>query len=97
MAKVLGQDDFMPHVGKLFHCDGWHGALRLAQVDAGDVTGAPQMPRPPFTLIFHGPRNDILREGFHTVSSETGERFEFYLMPIHTVTPDRQEYQAIFN
>lgn len=97
MSDMPRLDDFTPHVGGLFRFDGWHGALRLAVVEPGRVAGASPTPRTPFTLIFHGPRGDILREGLHTAETETGARFTFYIMPIHTPAPDRQEYQVVFN
>lgn len=97
MSDTARPDDFTPHVGGMFRFDGWHGALRLVVVETGRVTGAPPATRAAFTLIFHGPRGDILREGLHTAEAETGDRFTFYIMPIHTPAPDRQDYQAVFN
>lgn len=97
MTTTPHQGDFQPHVGKLFHFDGWHGTLRLALIETGPETGTQQATRVPFTLIFHGPRNDILPEGFRSATAETGERFALYVMPIHTIPSDRQDYQAVFN
>ncbi|MEJ0015853.1 MAG: hypothetical protein WDN25_04695 [Acetobacteraceae bacterium] len=55
------------------------------------------MPRAPFTLIFEGPRGNLLAEGFWTATLDDGSSFEFYIMPIHTSAADRHEYQAVFN
>ena len=35
--------------------------------------------------------------GFYAAEAESGARFDFYILPIHTPAPDRQEYQAVFN
>lgn len=98
MVEHLRHEDFAPHLNKTVRFRGWHGALRLAS-----VTPAPEQPnlpaptRPPFTVIFHGPRHDILPEGLYVADIEDGPSLEFYLAPIHTPAPDRQEYQAVFN
>lgn len=102
MAEQLRHEDFAPHVGKQFRFEGWHGALHLTAVSLHDraaVPGAaaPDAARTPFILLFHGPVGDILPEGLYRASVEDGPTFEFYIMPIHTIAPGRQEYQAVFN
>jgi hypothetical protein len=98
MVEVLRHEIFAPHINKTVQFRGWHGALRLASVTlAPDQNNAPTNTRPAFTVIFHGPRQDILPEGFYTADIEDGPSLEFYISPIHTPAPDRQEYQAVFN
>ncbi len=97
MADILRYEDFAPHVGKSFRFEGWHGTLRLASAEQGRERGNPAVTRDPFILIFHGPRGDVLPQGLYTATVEDGARFDFYVMPIHTVAPDRQEYQAVFS
>ena len=93
----MQRDDFTPHVNKLFRFDGRPHRLRLATVETGDMPNRPPDLRKPFSLIFHGPRGDVMPEGFYAAEAEDGARFELYIVPIHTVAPERQDYQAVFN
>ncbi len=97
MVKLLRHDDFSPHLNKLFRFEGRHQVLRLAAVDVTDWPDMPDHLRQPFTLIFHGPRGDVMPEGFYQAEVEDGARFELYVIPIHTTAPERQDYQAVFN
>lgn len=97
MTTAPRHEEFAPHVGQLFRFDGWHGSLRLFAIESNRAPGVSGLPAEPFTLIFHGPRGDILGEGLHGTTTEDGTRFAFYIMPIHTPALDRQEYQAVFN
>jgi hypothetical protein len=96
MAQVPQPEDFVPHVHKLFRFDGAPHALRLASVDVPDLQWPPNQ-RKPFSLIFQGPRGDVMPEGFYAADVEDGPRFEFYIIPIHTPAPGRQDYQVVFN
>jgi hypothetical protein len=96
MVQSLQHDDFTPHVNKLFRFEGRHHQLRLAAVDVDNLPSPPDQ-RKPFTLIFHGPRGDVMPEGFYAAEVEDGARFELYVIPIHTPAPERQDYQAVFN
>ncbi len=96
MTDMLRLEDFTPHVGRQFRFQGWAGALRLAEAEPARVPGAPAGGRAPFILIFHGPRENVLAQGTYQITAEDGTRFAFHITPIHTVAPDRQEYQAIF-
>ena len=95
MPEILRQEDFAPHVDKAFRFEGWHGTLRLVRIEP--LAHVIESIRPPFILIFQGPRNDILPEGIHAASVENGPRFAFHIMPIHTPAGEQQEYQAVFN
>jgi hypothetical protein len=97
MTEPLRHEDFAPHVEKSFRFAGWHGTLRLAKVETLSGSATPGAETTPFTLIFHGPTGDVLPEGFYQADVEDGPTFEFYIIPIHTVARDRQEYQAVFN
>lgn len=97
MVELLRHEDFAPHVGKRFRFEGWHGTLDLAAAILHHTAAAPGTVRTPFTLLFHGPVGDILPEGLYRADIEDGPTFELYIMPIHTVAPGRQEYQAMFN
>jgi hypothetical protein len=97
MTAVLRHEDFAPHVDKPFRFSDWHGSLRLARIEVPDRPAPPGALRAPFTLIFHGVRGDVLAPGIRTATAEDGTSFEFYIMPIHTPAPDRQDYQVVFN
>jgi hypothetical protein len=97
MIEQPTPDTFTPHLHKSFRFAGWSGALRLARIDTGNSRGATAGARPPFTLIFHGPSDDVLPEGLYTAEPETGTAVMLHIMPIHTAAADRQEYQAVFN
>ena len=97
MTAPLCDADFTAHIGKRVRFAGWHGALRLESVEAQPRSTMPGAARTPFTLIFHGQAGDVLAEGLYRASIEQGPELDLYIMPIHTVTPGRQEYQVVFN
>jgi hypothetical protein len=82
-------------VDKPFGFVGWAGTLRLARIIVAPEIDAG--PRPPFTLIFEGPRGEVLPEGLYTAVIDGTAAMEFYIMPIHTPAANRQDYQAVFN
>lgn len=97
MAETLTHDDFLPHLGKEFRFSGWHGVLTLEKVDVRQDRAMPNRTTPPFSAIFHGPRGDVLPEGLYEAKAGDAPGLSFYIMPIHTRAPDRQDYQAVFN
>jgi hypothetical protein len=97
MANALQQSDFSPLVNKEFRFEGQPHPLRLAAVEAHNMPGTPQSQRAPFTLIFHGAPGQLLPEGLYAAEAEGGARFDLYVMPIHTTSLERQDYQAVFN
>ena len=97
MAEPLTHEHFQPHLDRAFRFDGHPQVLRLTQINVKDRPPLPGLPYKAFILIFSGARGDVLPEGFHAAQAEGGARFDFYIMPIHTPAPDRQDYQAVFN
>jgi hypothetical protein len=99
MSEFLTPEHFKPHVDKVFRVKGGRHTLILTQVDVRHMRDweAAVVPRQPFTLIFSGPPGDVLSEGPHVLEVENGPSFELYIIPIHTLARDRQEYQAAFN
>jgi hypothetical protein len=98
MTVMLTPDDFRPHVNKTVRVRGGHHAFTLTKVDAPDFgPSTPGARRSPFNLLFTGPPNDLLREGFYTLEVDDGPSFELYVIPIYTPVRDRQDYQAPFN
>jgi len=97
MDEPLTHESFAPYAGKRFSFAGHHVTLTLASVTASPQFAMPGAERVPFSLVFHGPVGDILPEGHYEASIEDGPAVAFHIMPIHTATPGRQEYQAVFN
>jgi hypothetical protein len=97
MSRVLTARDFIPHLGKTVTPKGQHRVLTLVSVDTIAPPGGGRMPREPFTLILRGPPGDVLPEGLHDVAVEGGPDRMLYIIPIHTVARDRQDYQVVFN
>jgi hypothetical protein len=98
MDKVLTAEDFEPHVGKTFRFKGTRHAFPLDRISRYDKPLPPGLKRRPFILIFRGPKErDVLPEGLYACDVEGGPSYSFYVMPIFTPQPDRQEYQAVFN
>jgi hypothetical protein len=99
MTEQLTAEHFRPHVARVFHVRGGRHGLTLTALEEFEISEAQRqrMPRPPFTLVFAGPPGDVLPEGEYAFEVEGGAVFEFYVMPIHTLARDRQDYQAAFN
>jgi len=97
MVQLLQHDDFTPHLNKQFNFEGRPQALLLASVEVMPPSNAPAEQRNPFILVFHGPRDDVMPEGLYAAEVKDGPRFELYVVPIHTMGRERQDYQAIFN
>lgn len=99
MTEPLTAEHFLPHVNKTFRVRGGRQVVTLSRVEVSRPGGAafPAPLRQPFNLIFSGPPGNVLREGLYTLEVENGLRFELYVMPVHTPSPDRQDYQAPFN
>ena len=95
---VLCVKHFEPHVGKFFRFKGARHTLALDRVVRESENPLRAGERGPFTLIFSGPReSEVLREGLYDCEIDDGPSFSLYVAPIHTVAPERQEYQAVFN
>jgi len=85
---TMDADDFEGLTGLAFRPRGGGPALTLTRVmRAGEAA---------FTLIFSAPPGLVLPEGFYEFETERGD-FAFHVMPIHTLAPGRQDYQAVFN
>ncbi len=82
---------------KPFGFVGWHGTLLLRRLEHLPTGAGPDQSRRPFTLIFSGPPGDVLPEGLYTAVVDGQPGATFYIMPIHTPSADRQDYQAVFN
>jgi hypothetical protein len=97
MSAVLTAQDFVTHVGKTLTPKGQHIDLTLVSVNLTEWPGWDDRRRKPFTLILRGSSPGVLPEGLYEVAVEQGPTFALYIIPIHTVARDRQDYQVVFN
>jgi hypothetical protein len=94
VLALLTADRFSPHVGELFQMGDTELSLTLVAVE---VQEAPAGGRTPFSLIFRGPKSPWAPENLWPVKGPDGTMHEIYIAPIHTPSPDCQDYQAVFN
>jgi Domain of unknown function (DUF6916) len=99
MSEQLTPEHFLPYVDRVFAISGWPYPLVLEQVDIGAMQEweKARLARQPFNLIFRGPPGHVLPEGLYSLAVEQGPAFDLYVIPIHTMERDRQNYQALFN
>jgi hypothetical protein len=97
MTILSQHQDFARFIGKRFECANQQVVLQLVSIEVKPRYVVAGSERTPFLLIFHGPVGQVLPEGMFRTSIEDGPVTDIYIMPIHTVAPDRQEYQAVFN
>ena len=97
MSAGLTAQDFAAHVGKTLTPRGQPIGLTLVSVNVTELPGWDDRQRKPFTLILRGSSSGVLPEGLYEVAMEAGPAFELYIIPIHTVAGDRQDYQVVFN
>ncbi len=97
MSAGLTAQDFAAHVGKTLTPRDRQVGLMLVSVDVTELPGWDETQRKPFTLILRGSSSGVLPEGLYEVAIESGPAIELYIIPIHTVAGDRQDYQVVFN
>jgi len=97
MSQVPVPSDFIPFVGETFTPRGQHRVLTLTSVVTQPPVAWGSAPREPFTLILRGPRGDVLPEGLYDVAMTGRPDIALYIIPIHTVARDRQDYQIVFS
>jgi len=98
MDEMLQIENFKPHVGKLVRFKGTPFALALERIISDRKRLPKGVKRRPFMLIFRGPKErDYLPEGLYECEIENGPTYRIYVAPVHTLEPDRQDYQAVFN
>ena len=92
MTEGASAEIFAPYIGKAISLDGGP-TLTLVAV------GRHKSPTPDgaFTLVLRGAPAPIAPEGMHRVTLEGGASFDLYLIPVHTVSRDHQDYQIVFN
>lgn len=98
MPDEITHEIFTPHLNGKFriHREGDPLEVELVEVELCDERFRVEGLRWPFTLIFRGPRDQLIPEGSYRVENDAAGSFDLYLIPIVTVG-DRQEYQVVFN
>lgn len=97
MINLLTIEDFEPHVGKVFRLEGVETPLILDRIEPQGEP-PPGFVRPPFILIFTGPRpGPVVPTAIYETTVDTGETFTLHIAAILTEARDRQEYQSSFN
>lgn len=94
VIAALTADRFSPHVGGLFQLGDTELSLTLVEVE---VLGPPVGGRAPFSLLFQGPKSPWAQESLWSIRGPDGTVHAIHIAPIHTPSPDRQDYQAVFN
>jgi hypothetical protein len=99
MDRPLVFEDFAGHVGEAFAIDEQGLAdLPLTLIEAEPLKCPPSrvVKRPPFSLIFRGPEQQVLPQRLYRFDLAEIGKFEIFLVP---VGPDGQGfcYQALFN
>jgi hypothetical protein len=99
MLDKLTRDDFAGAVGAAFKIqDRPEGAIDLALVEARNLSVATTAPgrRPPFSLLFRGPRSPVLPQSIYPLVHPSFGRLEIFLVPVGE-DADGVTYEAIFN
>ena len=95
MLESLTADTFSPHVGETFTVQADAGRLELT-LTAANTWGQPfDGSRMPFTLVFHGPLEPVLRQQIRPVEHPSLGTLEIFLVP---TGPDKgkMRYEAVF-
>lgn len=99
MAEELRIEAFENRVGEVFRLKvpgETELALRLSEVTPlSPATAPPGSPRPPFTLLFHGPLTPWVRQATHRLEHAGLGAFDLFLVPLG---PDAagMRYEAVF-
>ena len=95
MLETLTYAVFEPALGERFELCGDAAAAQLELICAEPLASDGHAVRPPFHLIFRGPRAPILDQRTHALTHPAFGTLEIFLVPIG---PDRvgQCYEAVF-
>lgn len=94
---LLSIKDFQPYEGRNVLLKEFDFPLKLHAVEGTEGPPPPGYTRPPFLLVFRGPKQPLVRPGIYACEIEGGPTYELHLSPIHTDGNDRQDYQSAFN
>lgn len=96
MSATINAETFAPYVGKPASLANGQ-PLALVAVDLHRSPQPNAAPGSSFSLLLRGAATPIVSEGLHRLAFENGASFELYLIPVHTPSRDRQDYQVVFN
>jgi hypothetical protein len=96
VATELTLETFRPAVGQTFTVGEAGGTtIELLLVEATATEAGPQAPRPPFSLLFHGPAEPFLPQASYRFEHESLGVLGIFIVPLgrdeHGAT-----YEAIF-
>lgn len=94
--------DFEPYLGRSFNVQNVDIPVSLKLIEIEDSARhrdwPTDLPRP-FVMIFSGPPERILLEGYRILQAPGGVAFQLYVIPIMTHDPatNGQHYQVVVN
>ena len=93
----LVRSDFEAHLGSAFAValPGGEG-LDLHLATTGPAGAGLPGKRAPFSLVFHGPRTPLLRQGIHRLEHSELGPLDLFLVPVGP-RGDAMQYEAIFS
>lgn len=95
-------DEFEPYLGSTFNVRNTDIPVSLKLIEIEDSARGrewpPKLPKP-FVMIFSGPPERILLEGYRVLEAPGGAAFQLYVIPILTHDPasNGQHYQVVIN
>jgi hypothetical protein len=79
----LTLESFSPAVGETFRVGGEGGAIvDLLLVEATAKDAGPHAPRPPFSLLFHGPSDPLLPQATYRFEHGSLGVMEIFIVPL---------------
>lgn len=92
MSTESSIETFKPAVGETFTVGGEEGAaVELLLVEAEHKDAGPHAPRPPFSLLFHGPAEPLLPQGTYRFEHPSLGAMEIFIVPL-----GRDEHGAVY-
>lgn len=92
MSTELTIETFQPAVGEEFTVGGEEGArVQLLLVEAERKDAGPHAPRPPFSLLFHGPADPLLSQATYRFEHPSLGVMEIFIVPL-----GRDEHGSVY-
>ncbi len=96
MSDAINAETFTPYLGRPASLANGQ-ALTLIAVDLHRSPQPKAAAGTSFSLLLRGAAAPIVSEGLYRLAFEDGASFELYIIPIHTLSRDHQDYQVVFN
>jgi hypothetical protein len=92
VAAELALETFRPAVGETFTVGGeGGGTVELLLVEAAHKDAGPHAPRPPFSLLFHGPADPFLPQATYRFEHASLGVMEIFIVPL-----GRDEHGSVY-